>query len=263
MASTLIFYDAAYPPSQPPETDGVCFYIGGDTPHVWTEAEVNAQPAYLRLPVFVRSNPASASATEDVVAAVSRLHALGVPEGSLVTWDLETAVDPAYILAVYHSLTAAGYKLIVYGSQSVVAGNRNPAGWYWGADWTGEPHIAAGNVMTQYLSNNSYDLSVAVSDLPFWNTKSHAPSPVTPPPPSSEPEWQVSMMQALPELQNGASGASVRTVQGLCVARGHSIAVDGAFGPQTEAAVKAVQSAAKVSVDGVVGPETWPALLGV
>lgn len=67
----------------------------------------------------------------------------------------------------------------------------------------------------------------------------------------------------LPTVQAGASGAFVRTVQGLCVARGHQVAVDGAFGPATEQAVKVVQAAGKVTTDGVVGPKTWPVLLGV
>ncbi len=58
--------------------------------------------------------------------------------------------------------------------------------------------------------------------------------------------WQEKMMQALPEVKQGATGPHVRTVQGLCVARGHDIAIDGEFGPNTKAAVEAVQNAAKV-----------------
>ena len=61
MTGTLRFYDAAYPPAKPPAADGVCIYIGGDTPHVWTLAEIEAQPARYRLPIFVRSNPAGIS----------------------------------------------------------------------------------------------------------------------------------------------------------------------------------------------------------
>ena len=71
-------------------------------------------------------------------------------------------------------------------------------------------------------------------------------------------------MQALPQISQGSTDtAAVRTVQGLCVARGHAAAVDGDFGPLTKSAVEAVQSSARISVDGTVGPQTWPALLGV
>jgi hypothetical protein len=168
--SDLTFYDAAYPPASPPETDGVCIYIGGDTPHVWTDAEIAAQKARYRLPIYVRSDPSSSNPLTDVEEAVGQLHAIGAPNGCLVAWDLETAVDSAYIHQVYDHLKSAGYTLIVYGSQSVVLGNDSPNGLYFGADWTGTPHIASGDVMTQYVSYSAYDLSLAQSTLPFWDT---------------------------------------------------------------------------------------------
>lgn len=77
------------------------------------------------------------------------------------------------------------------------------------------------------------------------------------------PGWQEDMMRQLPTLRAGAKGADVRSIQGLCVARGHALTVDGVFGPVTEAAVRAVQKSAGAAVDGVVGPVTWSALLGV
>lgn len=53
----------------------------------------------------------------------------------------------------------------------------------------------------------------------------------------------------------------VRTMQFLLQARGNTIAVDGIFGPQTEAAARAFQSAKGLAVDGVVGARTWAALV--
>lgn len=71
-------------------------------------------------------------------------------------------------------------------------------------------------------------------------------------------------MQALPALvKQGDTGQQVRTVQALCTARGHTTAVDGAFGPATALSVKAVQRNHGLKQDAEVGPKTWPALLGV
>jgi hypothetical protein len=176
MTGTLTFYDAAYPPAHPPATDGVCGYIGGDTPHVWTAAEWKAQAARYRLPVFVRSSPPGPGAAADVAAAVAQLKAIGAPHGTLVAWDTETAADAAYISGVYVRLAAAGYKLIVYGSQAAVMGNQAPDGLYWGADWTDVPHLHSGDQMTQYVSYAAYDESLAAPTLPFWDTRP-APKP--------------------------------------------------------------------------------------
>jgi hypothetical protein len=255
MTATLTFYDAAYPPAHPPKTDGVAFYIGGDTPHVWTTAEIAAQHTRYRLPVYVRSNTSGASATADVMQATSRLHAIGAPKGTLVAWDLEVAIDPGYILAVYRQMTVAGYILIVYGSQSVVLGNKNPDGLYWGADWTNVPHFAHNDEMTQFISFASYDESVALASLPFWDTHPSAPHPVP------APSWEDKLMASLPTVNTGSVGPIVKTVQGLCCARGHLTAIDGTFGPQTKLAVESVQKSVKINADGVVGPKTWPVLI--
>jgi hypothetical protein len=64
-----------------------------------------------------------------------------------------------------------------------------------------------------------------------------------------------------PVVKNGADGHPVKTLQYLLRARGHSVAVDGVFGPQTEAAVKAFQGSKGLTADGIVGPVTWPALV--
>jgi len=53
----------------------------------------------------------------------------------------------------------------------------------------------------------------------------------------------------------------VRSLQQLLRARKHSVAVDGIFGPETEAAVKAFQKEKGLAADGIVGPKTWPKLI--
>ena len=60
----------------------------------------------------------------------------------------------------------------------------------------------------------------------------------------------------MPEINKGDRGALVKIIQALVKAD-----VDGDFGPNTDAAVRAFQKAHGLLVDGVVGPKTWAALL--
>jgi hypothetical protein len=73
--------------------------------------------------------------------------------------------------------------------------------------------------------------------------------------------WYDTLMTEIPTVQAGSVGQPVRNWQALLGAHGHSVTVDGSFGPGTEAATRAFQAAEKISVDGVVGPATWTAAL--
>jgi len=64
-----------------------------------------------------------------------------------------------------------------------------------------------------------------------------------------------------PLTRQGAKEHPVLTLQHLLRARGHSVAVDGIFGPETDAAVRAFQRERGLAVDGIVGPLTWSALI--
>ncbi|GGH83500.1 GH25 family lysozyme M1 (1,4-beta-N-acetylmuramidase) [Pullulanibacillus pueri] len=58
-------------------------------------------------------------------------------------------------------------------------------------------------------------------------------------------------------LKNGDTGSKVKAAQSKLIALGYYKGkVDGIFGPQTEAAVKAFQKAQKIQVDGIIGPDT-------
>ena len=68
----------------------------------------------------------------------------------------------------------------------------------------------------------------------------------------------------------GSIGPAVRAVQDQINFRnnkdGHTLTVDGIFGPKTAAAVRAFQRAMSIevlgfAVDGIVGPQTWQALV--
>jgi peptidoglycan hydrolase-like protein with peptidoglycan-binding domain len=68
-------------------------------------------------------------------------------------------------------------------------------------------------------------------------------------------------LSAWPLVRRGDTNHPVRSLQFLLRARGHSVAVDGIFGPLTEAAVRAFQQERGFAVDGIVGPITWRGLI--
>lgn len=165
------FVDAAYPPPSMEGCAGLCFYAGGDTPHVWTLPEILQFRAQYLLPIWVRSNPSQVDPHADASDFVRVLRTVyKAPPGVLVALDSETSADPAYVIPFVKDLNAASYPVIDYGSQSDVFGNQNPDGYYWGAQWTGVPHIFPGDQATQFVSFPQYDVSEFQSTLPLWNT---------------------------------------------------------------------------------------------
>lgn len=172
--ATLQMYDAAYPPASPPTTDVVAFYIGGDTPHVWTAAEIARQRARYRLPIYVRSNPGSHNPHTDATLALRWLQQNGAPRGCAVVLDLETAVDGPYVRAFDADIVAGGYVTVAYGSLSTIFGNPRTSGGYWVANPTGTPHMRSGAVATQWAFDTQlgkpWDLSDIADSVPLWDT---------------------------------------------------------------------------------------------
>jgi peptidoglycan hydrolase-like protein with peptidoglycan-binding domain len=64
-----------------------------------------------------------------------------------------------------------------------------------------------------------------------------------------------------PVVKNGDRDHPIKTLQHLLRARGHGVTVDGVFGANTDAAVKAFQATKGLVADGRVGPQTWTALV--
>lgn len=65
---------------------------------------------------------------------------------------------------------------------------------------------------------------------------------------------------APPELLRGDQGHWVTELQRQLVLHGHTVEVDGIYGPATEAAVRDFQMAHGLAIDGIAGPDTWDAL---
>ena len=61
-------------------------------------------------------------------------------------------------------------------------------------------------------------------------------------------------------LRRGSAGEPVSTLQAKLNGAGAGLAVDGLFGPKTEAAVKGFQASRGLEADGIVGPKTREAI---
>lgn len=71
---------------------------------------------------------------------------------------------------------------------------------------------------------------------------------------------------ALPVLRPGNKSATVRALQALLTGYGYSVgpsALDGSYGPATQAAVIRYQSDNGLDRDGICGPKTWTSLMGL
>ncbi len=95
---------------------------------------------------------------------------------------------------------------------------------------------------------------------PAPTTPAPAPVPTTPasttPPPAATPKSPLAAY-AKTTLRRGSSGAAVVALQ-----KALRITADGAFGPQTEGAVRVFQGRHHIAANGVVGASTWTALMG-
>lgn len=89
-----------------------------------------------------------------------------------------------------------------------------------------------------------------------------ATAPTTKPANSENSERTSAEIATLPILRLGMKGPAVSGLQERLRALGYlKGGVDGIFGPETQAAVKAAQRVLKLEADGVVGSETWLGLL--
>ncbi len=168
-------FDAAWPPANPPRWEVAAGYIGGSTPHLWTDAEWAATGTRWRLPIFVRVPPTTRKPADDAALAIRWLQAHNVPKGVCLALDYETAIDATYLQAFDTAIVAAGYRTLLYGTRRTVLQNPRPSGGYWDAQWTNEPHLNAGSAATQYGGDTTlgqpYDASLVADSTPLWDTE--------------------------------------------------------------------------------------------
>ena len=133
------------------------YYGGPDAYNVWSHGDWKRFPNNRKLPIWV----AGLDGTGEGHAAVDALRDLGVPRRVYTAVDMEQRVDKTYLEHFGAVLSAAGYKVWVYGSASTVFSNPGLNG-YWVADFAGTGPFMynhAGVRATQYAPGPSYDSS--------------------------------------------------------------------------------------------------------
>jgi len=167
--------DSAFPTKAGPKTDIVLIYVGGDTPHPWTDADIKAMPERYRFPTWVRSNPAQHDGAAEAALFAAWLHSHKVPQGTCVCLDLETAISTIYVQRFNSGMRAAGYKVIKYGSKGSIFKNPQTDGGTFVADpqKDKQPFMdsTGDTVATQYAFDGQYDLSLVRNNkiVPLWD----------------------------------------------------------------------------------------------
>lgn len=173
--------DIADPGTMVVKEEAVAFYIGGNTPHVWTAQQIHMQTARYRHPIWVY-NPGRPGADNGLVdghKAVAQCKALGVPTEVSISFDMEAHVDEAYLTAVHSVVAPSGYWTSVYGSRDTITKNPAFGGGRWVADWldTGEPHLTGvpGEWACQFVNAGGkgnaapWDLSLVKDITHLWD----------------------------------------------------------------------------------------------
>lgn len=259
MTALLEMGDSSAPVTPPAPLPVYGVYIGGDTPHVWTPAEIKALSARWALPIVVHTDPGAAAmiVADDLIAAI---HRANWPRGSTVVLDTESVVMPNIVETCDAAATAAGYFLMEYESKGPSGANPPTAGGRWVADWTGIPHLYPGSRATQYadpaIDGKPWDASLIEADVPLAEIH----------PPATHPVRYVDIGVRLPELTRGAAGPAVRRAQHLLIAwnpdsLGGTLP-DGLFGPATLSAVRSFQRVYGLTADpGTIDGPTWARLI--
>lgn len=178
MGTLLTMVDAAWPPPVWPASQVCACYGGGwDAAHIWTVAEIRAQPQRWRLPIWVApplvTIGASHSGMLDAREFIAWLRSVGAPRGCLVALDMETQIDLRYVSDFGRVMRAAGHRVVVYGSASTVTFNPVLDGYWWAA-WNTLPApvtLAPGLWGWQYRNKPGWDLSLVRLSWRMWDTR--------------------------------------------------------------------------------------------
>lgn len=132
---------------------------------------------------------------------------------------------------------------------------------YWAAwhNWVPRVYSNQGHKHT-HLGISRTVLANPAADLHLFDWKWGGTPPAAPRP-APTTSWDLEAIKMLPTVKRGSKGNYVRNLQGLLVANGRAIKVDGDFGGATEGALKAEQREYGIKVDGVCGQHSWATLI--
>jgi Putative peptidoglycan binding domain len=256
---TLAMWDASTLPDPQPTTPVAAFYVGGDTPHVYTDTQIKAIRARYGVPIWTGYDFQHDGAAE-AAKVVEWLHRHGWKGGTLVAVDTEELVIPDFLGPFNTVITQAGWLLLHYESKVAIAGNPPTSGGKWAADWTGIPHLRPGDTATQYVPDKwlgaLYDLSLILASAPLHELN---------PPVVAHVTWADVAMR-LPVLGVGMTGPAVARMQHLLEAwypasTGPGDA-DGIFGPDTLTGLMSFQRAHGIHpATGACDGPTWARLV--
>ena len=184
--------------------DICAFYLGGMTPHPWTDAQIAAQQQRYRLPIWVYDP--TRDPLEQSKAAIARLIEIKAPLGITVAFDLETRIAPVAVNGFADHLHAAGGFTLPYGSSGSLFYNPVRSG-YWVADPTGishqyeHPHVRGTQWNWHGVADTGQRIDESVFDdtLPLWDTR-----PAIPPPPAT---WETEVLTHLADAQSSIVAA--------------------------------------------------------
>ncbi|MEV4122873.1 peptidoglycan-binding protein [Micromonospora sp. NPDC049645] len=159
---------------------------------------------------------------------------------------------------------------LVYTVAQATAGRRpglceiigQPAGkpvLYWAEwhNWVPRIYTGSGHKTHSHLGCKRDVIARPGTDLHLLDWRAGTKPPAAPAPPKPAAPAEIAAVRNLPTLRKGSKGNYVRNAQGLLVARGRSIKIDGDFGSATAAAVKAEQREYGITADSVIGLHTW------
>lgn len=124
------------------------------------------------------------------------------------------------------------------------------------------PEQASGFVSVGFFNNSLSTLRSTLSNLLAAAASFVSETPSTPAPspaktPSKKDTSALAPVRAgATTLKRGAKGDAVRELQGLLAKTGLTVQIDGAFGPQTEGAIKDFQKFRNLPVNGVLDANT-------
>ncbi|MCL6443639.1 MAG: DUF1906 domain-containing protein [Alicyclobacillus sp.] len=248
-------------------------YLGNWAKSLTAEEVEAIRASGLKLGLIWESDPTyvgyfTTQAANDAQAAIASAQALGAPKGTAIafTVDYDAAIaDMDAIIAYFGVLLSkvTDYKVGAYGDVIVIDALANTYGdklWYWQTSAWSNSQTNAQKAMYQQtydvlVGGVQVDVSDVYADPGFW-----APSATPAPSPSPSPSPN-NGGDTVTILQLGSTGPAVKQLQeDLNKVLGLHLAVDGIFGPATQAAVKSFQLQHGLTVDGIYGPQTAQAM---